>query len=126
MGATDGTEGTGRLAWMSTTMNEIDVELERLIAAARAATAGKPESAALIDQLVAAARLAGARALFATLDAEGEIRPCGQGCGWEGPWAVESTLWPADRERLLGAAYQPPAQFAEAEELARLRPAPRH
>jgi hypothetical protein len=111
---------------MSTTMNESEVELQRLIAAGRAALRETPEAAALIERLVAAARLAGARALFATLDAEGEVRPCGQGCGWEGPWAVESTLWPADRERLLGAAYQPPAQLAEAEELARLRPAPRH
>lgn len=105
-------------------MDDTEAELERLIAAVRAAAAGTPESPAPIDRLVAAARRAGARALFAALDAEGDVRPCGQGCGWEGPWAVESTLWPADRERLLGAAYQPPAQLAEAEELARLRPAP--
>ncbi len=107
-------------------MNEIETELERLIADSCAALQDTPNGAALIERLVAAARLAGARALFGTLDAEGDVRPCGQGCGWEGPWAVESTLWPADRERLLGAAYQPPVQLAEAEELAHLRPAPRH
>jgi|SRR5581483_1638861 len=106
-------------------MDDAERDLERLIAAAREATGGAPESAALIGRLADAARRVGARALFAALDREGDVRPCGQGCGWEGPWAVESTLWPADRERLLGAAYRPPAQLAEAEELARLRPAPR-
>jgi hypothetical protein len=104
-------------------MDDTEAELERLIAAACAAAAGSAEQSALIGRLVVAARRAGAQALVAALDAEGEVRPCGQGCGWEGPWSVESTLWPADRERLLGATYQPPAQTAEAEELARLQPA---
>ncbi len=99
-------------------MAEHDDELERLIAAI-----GHAASPELIARLVATARQAGARALFAALDAEGDVRPCGQGCGWEGPWSVDSTLWPADRERLLGVAYRSPAQLAEAEELARLRPA---
>ncbi|HLZ73180.1 MAG TPA: hypothetical protein VKV26_25020 [Dehalococcoidia bacterium] len=101
-------------------MDDREAELERLIAAA-----GRLAPPELVARLVTAARREGARALFAALDAEGDLRPCGQGCGWEGPWALETTLWPADRERLLGDAYQAPAQLAEAEELARLRPAPR-
>jgi hypothetical protein len=101
-------------------MDERDDEMEGLIAAA-----GEAATPELIARLVERARQSGARALFTALDREGDVRPCGQGCGWEGPWSVESTLWPADRERLLGAEYRPAAQLAEAEELARLRPAPR-
>lgn len=106
-------------------MDETETELEQLIAAVREHGRETPGWAARIDRLVALARTAGARALFAALDGEGKVHPCGQGCGWEGPWAIDSTLWPAERERLLGAAYQAPAQLAETEELARLRPAPR-
>jgi hypothetical protein len=94
-------------------------ELQRALAAARdelRATAG-PE---LVERLIALARRDGARRLFEALDAEGRIVPCGQGCGWEGPWAIDSTLWPADRDRILGDGYRAPAQFAELEEQERL------
>ncbi|MHB8574948.1 MAG: hypothetical protein ACYDCQ_06395 [Dehalococcoidia bacterium] len=74
----------------------------------------------LVEQLIQVAQRAGARRLLEALDDEGRIEPCGQGCGWEGPWAIDSTLWPADRERLLGGAYVAPAQTTAAEELQRL------
>jgi hypothetical protein len=76
--------------------------------------------ASLVERLLALARQDGARSLLQALDAEGRIAPCGQGCGWEGPWSIDTTLWPPERERLLGATYRPPAQEAEAEERLRL------
>lgn len=98
---------------------EPDDELARL-----AATLGEQARGEDLARLIQLARGQGARALLAALDAEGEISPCGQDCGWEGPWAVASTLWPAVRERLLGEDYVPAAQRGAAEEEARLRPSP--
>lgn len=91
-------------------------------AAELAALRAQLAPAALVERLLLLAGRAGARRLLEVLDAEGRIVPCGQGCGWEGPWAIDTTLWPADRERLLGPAYRPPAQEADTEEQARLSP----
>ncbi len=98
-------------------MNDVDQELAELESELRRSIPGEA-----LERLIVLAAFAGARRLLEALDREGRIQPCGQGCGWEGPWSLDTTLWPADRERLLGERYQPPAEQAEREEQARLRP----
>jgi hypothetical protein len=109
----------GRRGVAERTADEFDQEQTRLLDALDGLA---PADA--LDRLTALAARAGARRLLETLDREGGIRPCGQGCGWEGAWSADSTLWPADRERSLGERSVPlsPAEQAEQEEQARLRP----
>jgi hypothetical protein len=109
----------GRRGVAERTADEFDQEQTRLLDALDGLA---PADA--LDRLTALAARAGARRLLETLDREGGIRPCGQGCGWERAWSADSTLWPADRERSLGERSVPlsPTEQAEQEEKARLRP----
>src|SRR5579884_2954345 len=104
-----------RQQWMARTMDAETDELTRL-----RRELGGVVPAEMLERLVQAALRAGARRLLQALEDEGRIEPCGQGCGWEGPWAIDSVLWPAERERLLGEGYVTRTQAGDADERRRL------